>query len=70
MMNFFELSKKIARRLIRIFLKDKNGKRPVFGSNEKFQSDPYWQDHILFYEYFNLDPSGYLKTGNSLLDVD
>jgi len=45
----------IAKRMITIFLKDKNGRRPVFGGIEKFQSDPHWQDYILFYEYFNGD---------------
>ena len=55
MMNLFEVSKEIADRLERIFLKDENGRRPVFGGTEKFQSDPHWRDHILFYEYFHGD---------------
>lgn len=54
-MNLFEVSKEIADRLERIFLKDENGLRPVFGGAEKFQSDPHWRDHILFYEYFHGD---------------
>jgi hypothetical protein len=29
--------------------------RPVFGGAEKFQSDPHWRDHLLFYEYFHGD---------------
>ena len=29
--------------------------RPVYGGTEKFQSDPHWRDHILFYEYFRGD---------------
>jgi mannosylglycerate hydrolase MGH1-like protein len=55
MMNLFEVSKDISNRLIRIFLQDKRGRRPVFGGAEKFQTDQYWRDHILFYEYFNGD---------------
>ena len=27
----------------------------MFGGTEKFQSDPYWRDHLLFYEYFHGD---------------
>jgi hypothetical protein len=36
-------------------LRDQNGRRAVFGENEKFQTDPYFRDHILFYEYFDGD---------------
>jgi len=53
MMNLFEVSKEIATRLSRIFLRDAQGHRPVYGGAEKFQSDPHWRDYILFYEYFN-----------------
>ena len=55
LMNLFEVSKEIAARLNRIFLKDEAGRRPIYGGTEKFQSDPHWRDHILFYEYFHGD---------------
>ena len=55
MMNLFEVSKEITSRLARIFLRDEQGRRPVFGGAEKFQTDPHWRDHILFYEYFHGD---------------
>jgi len=55
MMNLFEVSKEIADRLSRIFLRDGRGRRPVYGGSEKFQTDPHWRDHILFYEYFHGD---------------
>jgi hypothetical protein len=55
MMNLFEVSKEIADRLALIFQRDEHGRRPVYGGTEKFQSDPRWQDHILFYEYFHGD---------------
>ncbi|MGH9406217.1 MAG: MGH1-like glycoside hydrolase domain-containing protein [Terriglobia bacterium] len=45
----------ISRRLVRIFMRDGSGRRPVFGSAEKFQSDPLWRDLIPFYEYFHGD---------------
>ena len=41
--------------LARTFLKDKQGRRPVYGGTEKFQSDPHWRDYVLFYEYFHGD---------------
>jgi hypothetical protein len=55
MMNLFEVSKEISDRLAKSFLRDKQGKRPVYGGTEKFQTDPHWRDHILFYEYFHGD---------------
>ncbi|MGD0516547.1 MAG: glucosidase [Thermoguttaceae bacterium] len=55
MMNLFEVAKEIADRLTRIFTRDEHDRRPVYGGTEKFQSDPHWRDHILFYEYFHGD---------------
>jgi hypothetical protein len=40
---------------VSIFLKDKDGRRPVYGGSEKFQQDPHWRDCLLFYEYFHGD---------------
>ena len=54
-MNLFEVSKEIATRLSKIFLRDEKGQRPVYGGTTKFQTDPYWKDNILFYEYFHGD---------------
>src|SRR5262249_7913363 len=51
----FEVAKEIAHRLSSIFLRDANGKRPVYGGAKKFQEDPHWKDYILFYEYFHGD---------------
>jgi hypothetical protein len=55
LMNLFEVAKEIADRLARTFLRDPQGRRPVYGGTEKFQSDPNWRDYILFYEYFHGD---------------
>jgi hypothetical protein len=55
LMNLFEVAKEISNRLTRIFLRDKSGRRPVYGGTEKFQTDPHWKDYILFYEYFHGD---------------
>lgn len=54
-MTLFEVAKELARRLSSIFLRDANGKRPVYGGTKKFQEDPHWKDYILFYEYFHGD---------------
>jgi hypothetical protein len=55
LMTLFEVAREIGRRLSSIFLRDENGKRPVYGGTKKFQEDPHWKDHILFYEYFHAD---------------
>jgi hypothetical protein len=49
------VSAEISRSLEHIFLRDGNGRRPLYGSLEKFQKDPWWRDLILFYEYFHGD---------------
>jgi hypothetical protein len=57
MMNLYEVADELGRRLTRIFLRDdaNAGRRPVYGGTEKFQTDPHWRDHLLFYEYFHGD---------------
>jgi hypothetical protein len=55
LMNLFEVAQEITNRLAGIFLRNEDGKRPVFGGSETFQSDPHWRDLILFYEYFHGD---------------
>ena len=50
-----EMAGEIANRLIRIFTRNEEGKRPVYGGSKKFQDDPHWRDYILFYEYFHGD---------------
>ena len=55
MLNLWSVAGEISRRLTRIFLRDEDGRRPVYGGTEKFQRDPHWRDLILFYEYFHGD---------------
>jgi hypothetical protein len=52
-MTLFEVAQEIVRRLTGTFLRDANGRRPVYGGSRKFQDDPHWRDLILFYEYFH-----------------
>jgi Mannosylglycerate hydrolase MGH1-like glycoside hydrolase domain len=51
----FDAAMEIMRRSSAIFLRDADGRRPVFGGAEKFQTDPHWRDYLLFYEYFHGD---------------
>ena len=50
-----DVTREICLRLMKIFMKDENGERPVYVGNKKFQTDPHFKDYILFYEYFNGD---------------
>jgi len=55
LMNLAEVGGEISRRLSRIFLRNEEGRRPVFGDTERFQSDPNWRDLVPFHEYFHGD---------------
>ena len=54
-MNLAQVSQELARRLSRIFLRDEKGRRPCFGDNFRYATDPNWRDHLLFHEYFHGD---------------
>ncbi|WMJ74933.1 glucosidase [Cytophagaceae bacterium ABcell3] len=54
LMNLKEVAEELSFRLIKLFMKDEEGKRPAFGGHEKFK-DPHFVDNILFYEYFHGD---------------
>ena len=54
-LTLWEISQELSRRLTRIFLRGPGGRRPVFGANDVFQSDPHWRDCLLFHEYFHGD---------------
>ena len=45
----------LAGRLTSLVLKDTDGRRPAFGANELLQTDPNFQDNLLFHEYFHGD---------------
>jgi hypothetical protein len=53
--NLWQVAGEISQRLTRIFTKDADGRRPVFGATEKFHNDPNWRDLIPFHEYFHGD---------------
>jgi hypothetical protein len=55
MMTLWEVAGDLSRRLTQVFLQDEQGRRPVYGGTEKFQTDPHWRDLVLFFEYFHGD---------------
>jgi hypothetical protein len=54
MMTLWDVATELSQRLSSIFLR-RDGRRPVYGSIERFQRDPHWRDLILFHEYFHGD---------------
>ena len=55
MLTLSEVAADLSRRLSKIFLRDEKGERPVYRDTPQFQTDPNWNDLILFYEYFHGD---------------
>jgi hypothetical protein len=54
-MTLGEVATELSRRLTRLFLRDADGRRPVYGGMHTFQEDPHWRDLLLFHEYFHGD---------------
>src|SRR4029079_17858834 len=50
-----DVASELTLRLSRIFLRNSDGDRPVFGSNRRLQDDPDFRDHVLLHEYFHGD---------------
>jgi Glycosyl hydrolase family 63 C-terminal domain len=54
-LTLWQIADQLSYRLTHIFLREEDGRRPVFGTNELFQTNPHWRDYLLFYEYFHGD---------------
>ena len=50
-----EIADLLSKRLANLFLRNEEGKRPVFGTYTKFQTDPLFNNYIWFHEYFHGD---------------
>jgi hypothetical protein len=55
LLSLAEVADEVRARLVSTFLPGPDGRRPVFGGTERFQTDPRWNDAVLFFEYFNGD---------------
>jgi len=63
-LDLWQVATELSRRLTRIFLRDADGRRPVYGGTEKFQRDPHWRDLVLFYEHFHGDNGAGIGAGH------
>ena len=55
LLNLWEVAAELSRGLTRLFLRGRDGCRPIYGDCQRFQADPHWRDLILFHEYFHGD---------------
>ena len=53
--SFHKTAEDLANRVISLFTADSSGNRPIYGDEATFQTDPYWKNLILFFEYYNGD---------------
>jgi hypothetical protein len=54
-MTLSQVADELSRRVLRIFVRNEEGIRPIFGHSEKMQSDKHFKDYLLFHEYFHGD---------------
>jgi hypothetical protein len=52
MLTLQEVQEEIARRLVKLFLRDSQGRRPAHGDEQRYIDNPNWKDLVLFSEYF------------------
>jgi hypothetical protein len=54
-LTLWEVASDISRRIIALFTTGPDGRRPAHGPRDLVQRDPYFKDHVTFYEYFDGD---------------
>jgi hypothetical protein len=55
LMNLWQVSQQLEKRLCSLILRDQAGSRPAFADSEILQSREHWRDNLLFFEYFDGD---------------
>jgi hypothetical protein len=55
LLTLWEVAGELSLRLIKLFLRNGDGVRPIYGGQRLLQADPHWRDLILFNEYFHGD---------------
>jgi len=63
-MTLGEVATELSLRLVRLFLRNGDDERPIYGGQRLFQDDPHWRDLILFNEYFHGDNGAGIGAGH------
>ncbi len=50
-----EIAEDLRQRLLSLYRRGSDGRRPAFGWVDRLQNDPNWRDNLLFFEYFHGD---------------
>ncbi|GAA3220821.1 glucosidase [Dactylosporangium siamense] len=50
-----EIAEDLRQRMLSLYRRGADGRRPAFGWVDRLQHDPNWRDNLLFYEYFHAD---------------
>jgi hypothetical protein len=50
-----EIAEDLRQRLLSLYRRGPDGRRPAFGWVDRLQNDPNWRDNLLFFEYFHGD---------------
>ena len=58
-----KVAEEIARRLASIFLRDKDGRRPVYGRTRTFQEDPHWRDYRAMHLFATSTAEQFVEVG-------
>jgi hypothetical protein len=53
--NLNDIAGDLSERIIDIFRRDEDGRRPLYGGTELFQTHPDWRDRLIYPEYFHGD---------------
>jgi len=54
-LTLYGVALELSNRMSSLFLRDHQGRRPIYGGQRKFSDDPHFRDYVLFYEYFHGD---------------
>ena len=52
-MRLRDVALELSRRVVSLFLANKEGRRPCHGDDDRYTYDAHWNDLVLFYEYFH-----------------
>jgi hypothetical protein len=68
LLDLWQISLELEKRLVGIFRRDERGRRPFLGDQPRLQSDPHWRDRLQFHEYFGT-PEKARSTAAQLVSV-
>lgn len=53
LMRLRDVALELCRRVVSLFMPNEHGRRPCHGDDDRYAYDVYWNNLVLFYEYFH-----------------